>query len=342
MNLQIETACTRSCPKLGCLTKIKARPNGQPPLAYARFMLGMGFQRLSSKQRGLLASAVLTLAWVTYLVGSRAPTAAASNAAASHPSPARASKPLQVTAAEPAPRPTVLTLLPVTVTPERHLLDALSPQEIDSLLLHAPERLGSATIGRPNRGRLFNGVRLEPSVGIRIVDAASSFGTRATVHAIQAAIAEVQRQFPGSPLLPVGDLSRKGGGYLRPHRSHQTGVDVDIGYYYQGSQGWYTPANAQNLDRARTWALLKAFVAHGNVEYIFMDRSIQALLREFAEKAQESPTLLEALFQTRNRPNTLVRHERRHVTHLHVRFVDPSAEAAGRRLSPRLRRLGRP
>lgn len=234
---------------------------------------------------------------------------------------------------DPAERGT-LTLTPTTVRPDQHPLDGLSVAELAKLARYSPERLGCATIGRPNRGRLLNGVALLPSERLHVIDSKTSFGTVETVQSIEQAVEEVWRRFPGSPSLAIGDLSRSRGGYLRPHRSHQSGLDADLGYYYHGEQRWYTKATSSNLDRARTWALVKALVGRGNVEYLFIDREIQALLREYAASVGEPEEFLAELFETPKRRNTLVRHVPRHRTHLHVRFVDPLAEKTARRLQP--------
>jgi penicillin-insensitive murein endopeptidase len=168
-----------------------------------------------------------------------------------------------------------------------------------------------------------------------------NFGTEETVKSLRDAAAEVRRAYPGGPDLLVGDLSRARGGYLRPHRSHQLGLDADLGYFYRTPGKWYTKANASNLDRERTWAFMKVLIARGNVEYIFVDRSVQALLREHALAAGEDPLWLETLFESPRRKDTLFRHTRGHATHFHVRFLDPGAEESGRRLTARLRRAGK-
>jgi murein endopeptidase len=229
----------------------------------------------------------------------------------------------------------------VTVTPEPHPLGHLSARELELLARRAPEQLGPATLGSPNRGRLLNGVPLTATHGVHVVNDSQSYGTPATVRSIQSAVAEVLRSFPDSRPLFVGDLSRRGGGYLRPHRSHQTGVDADLGYYYLNAERWYTQATAENLDRARTWALLKALVSQGNVQYVFMDRSVQQLLVEYALAQGEPPELVSTLFESTQNRTALVRHARLHLTHFHVRFHDFLAEETGRRLLPCWRRLRR-
>jgi penicillin-insensitive murein endopeptidase len=243
--------------------------------------------------------------------------------------------------AVPAPVLGSLSIEEVTIRPGRHHLDGLSAIELAQLAITTPAELGTAIVGRPNRGKLLNPVRLESGSGLEVMNDERNFTTPVTASSIRAAVAEVEREFPGS-VLRVGDLSSKRGGYIRPHRSHQAGVDADIGFYYRGPAKWYTKANASNLDRERTWALLKALVRQGTVEYLFVDRSIQLLLREHALAIGESREFLDTLFQSPAKKDTLVRHTWGHLTHFHVRFIDPAAEETGRRVGPTLERAVRP
>lgn len=230
---------------------------------------------------------------------------------------------------------------PVTITAGRHPLDGLSPAELDQIAQSPPRSLGSVCVGRPNRGRLLNAVELRNAPGLRVQLDDHGFGTSATVRFLLDAVAELQEQNPGAPDVLVGDISRERGGYLRPHRSHQLGLDADIGYFYDPPAKWYTRANAENLDRRLTWALLKALISQGGVEYVFMDRSIQNLLRDYAKSSGEPADWVDGLFERSDKKDTLFRHTWGHVTHFHVRFLDPVAEESGRRLEKRLRRSGK-
>ena len=234
-----------------------------------------------------------------------------------------------------------LAVEPVTIRPERHPLDGLSRVELETLVKSSPEKLGPAIVGRPNRGVLFNPVTLESGPGLEVMNEERRFATSVTATAITNAVAEVEREFPGA-VLRVGDISGRRGGYIRPHRSHQAGVDADIGFYYRTPQKWYTKANASNLDCERTWALVKALVAQGTVEYLFVDRSVQSLLREHALAIGESREFVDELFESPAKRDTLVRHAWGHLTHFHVRFIDPVAEETGRRAGPSLGRARPP
>ncbi len=164
----------------------------------------------------------------------------------------------------------------------------------------------------------------------------TSFGTAATVQTIHAAISDFRAAYPDAPALNVGDLSHARGGYLRPHHSHQLGLDADMGYFYKANGKWYTKATAENLDRELTWAFVKALIAQGAIEYIFMDRSVQMLLWGYAIQQGEDPAWLNTLFESPAHRDTLIRHAYGHITHFHVRFLDPAAERVGRQLAARL------
>lgn len=246
--------------------------------------------------------------------------------------------------AEPAPPPPPTPPPPPPRCPPEPPLEARAtavppPLELARLIREDPGRLGSASIGTPTRGRLWGAVELVASEGIEPAGD-HPFGTEAVVRSIERAVREVRRCFPDTPKLHVGDISRKEGGWLKPHKSHQAGLDADIGYYYLGGPAWYEHAGATNLDRARTWALVRALAEGDNVEIIFMDREVQRLLREHAGTIDERE-LADALFEgEEHRRDAVIRHERGHGGHFHVRFRDPASVALGIRLEPMLR--GRP
>lgn len=197
---------------------------------------------------------------------------------------------------------------------------------------------------------MLNGVRMPDAGNWEIVDPGRAYGTRETIDYLVTAIEAVNDQFPdGTHPMFVGHISRPGGGFLRPHRSHQSGRDVDLGYYYVPERAeWYRPANEHTLDRPRSWAFIKALVTQTDVEYIFISTRVQKLLKDYALSIGEDPQWLDSLFQYRSRnPEPLIRHTWGHRTHMHVRFYNPKAQAVGirsydvlakkRLISPRVR-----
>ena len=210
------------------------------------------------------------------------------------------------------------------------------PVELAKRVRESPESLGSATIGTPTRGALWGGVQLMPGEGIETAGN-HPWGTDVVVRSIERAVREVRRCFADTPKLYVGDISRQTGGWLRPHKSHQSGLDADVGYYYTNGSAWFQQATADNLDVARTWSLMVALVEGGHVEVMFVDRSLQRLLRAHAETIGETRVSLDEVFQSDDRRDTLVRHASGHTSHFHVRFRDPTSAALGVSMVPLLR-----
>jgi murein endopeptidase len=227
--------------------------------------------------------------------------------------------------------------LPVDVV---HPLAALDDLEIEKMVLSDPASLGSMSVGAPNGGALFNGVQLPESMLWRLADPAHAWGTRESIDFVAHAITRVNEYFPGSPVLYVGDFSARSGGKLRPHKSHQSGRDVDLGYYYSTGEAWYKRATSKNLDRGRTWALLETLLREARVEYVFMDRGIQPLLKEYALAQGEDPEWLSRVFEGASNRDAIVRHRWGHATHMHVRFENPTAELTARRSYSLLQKAG--
>jgi murein endopeptidase/LysM repeat protein len=209
----------------------------------------------------------------------------------------------------------------------------LTDEEIADKARHDPASLGPMSIGRPNAGALFNGVPMPRGAHWELIDPGHAWGTRETVDFLAHSIDRVNERFPETAPLHIGHISARNGGWLSPHKSHQAGRDVDVGYYYRGSRPrWFARATAENLDVPRTWAFLKALVTETDVEMIFIDTPIQKLLSDHAQAAGEDPVWLDSVFQVRSKhPNPLVRWARGHDTHIHVRFFSPMAQELGRR-----------
>jgi murein endopeptidase len=219
----------------------------------------------------------------------------------------------------------------VTAIRPPHPLDGVPQDEVLRRLREAPASLGSMSLGRPNGGGLINGERLPPDPRWEHVDESHAWGTEETVQYLTAAIGQLFEQFPDSPPVFIGHISGPNGGYLSPHRSHQSGQDVDLGFFYTTKHQWYQRASAANLDLPRTWALVRAFITHTDVRVIFLDHSLQGLLRAYATRIGEDPAWLASVFGGNGNNNPLIRHAPGHATHLHVRFYNPQAEETARR-----------
>jgi len=150
----------------------------------------------------------------------------------------------------------------------------VSTLAVAALALVQPSCLGvfglgadSASVGTHSRGRLIRGSRL-PSEGLGYRVGApwrgrqAQFATPGLLRAITDGLANVERLFPGSEAL-VGDLSRRGGGPTKGHRSHQSGRDADIFFFARTEEGRaYQPQPRQHASDSSPASVL-AFGADG-------------------------------------------------------------------------------
>ncbi|HEX5099417.1 MAG TPA: penicillin-insensitive murein endopeptidase, partial [Polyangiaceae bacterium] len=218
----------------------------------------------------------------------------------------------------------------VTGVARPHPLDGLSDQEIASAVATHIATLGPMSVGTPSAGMLVNGRNAQKNELYVPVAPGTAWGTDETLGYLDAALTKVHATIPGTPPLPLGDISAERGGPISPHVSHQAGRDLDIGYFYRGEQRWYRRGNAQNLDLPRNWAFVRALVTETDVDLIFIDHSIQALLKDYALESGEDRTWVEGLFGGSGQ-RAIIRHARGHATHIHVRFFNPIAQETARR-----------
>ena len=202
------------------------------------------------------------------------------------------------------------------------------PVALGSDQLLKPVASRGRSLGRPDRGRLRRGVRLPKNDVLytrRQPDRA--FGSSHTVRNLQRAVADWRNASSYRGALVVSDISRRRGGRLWPHQSHQSGRDVDIWlplkeHLPQGTQA----RRASEVDWPATWGLIKALLDTGQVRYIFLDRRCQRRLYRAARATGISRERLREIVQyPRFAKTTVVRHAKGHDKHIHVRFVcDPA------------------
>jgi hypothetical protein len=212
-----------------------------------------------------------------------------------------------------------------------HPLDGWSEERIGQAVQSDLGSLGSMAVGSPSAGLLVNGRAAEKCELFTPVSPGTAWATSETLTYLTAALRKVHDAMPGTPPLHLGDISAERGGPLAPHVSHQSGRDVDLGYFYLKNERWYRRGTAQNLDIAKNWAFVRALVTETDIELILIDHSIQALLRDHALKRGEDPRWVKSLFSGDGNDRPLIRHARGHATHLHVRFFNPVAQETARR-----------
>jgi penicillin-insensitive murein endopeptidase len=200
----------------------------------------------------------------------------------------------------------------------------------------------SRSIGYTNRGRLLHSVELEPSDLIRIKNRNANYGTAELIALIEWAAREVERHHPGSSML-VGDISRRRGRRLRPHRSHRAGRDADIGFYLKDAEG--APARVPRFvrlgrsgkgrtrrddavyefDDARNWAFVAALMGQDAVpvQYVMAIRPLKARLMEEGRRQGAPQWLLDRVEQAVGPRHTRGRRRRSygtHNSHFHIRI----------------------
>lgn len=218
-----------------------------------------------------------------------------------------------------------------------HPLDQWSDAALREAYETQPATLGSISVGSPNSGRLINGVRPPPSPLYHLVDPEHAWGTQETVDSLRRALESVAQQHSNTPVVDIGHLSARNGGPLRPHRSHQSGRDVDLGFYYSDrTSRWYTYSDGDNLDVARTWTLLKALTSSTDIEMVLLDINLQKRIESYAISTELDTAWVHLLFHGEGAQPPLLRHSPGHATHLHLRFKNPIARRTAQRITPLL------
>jgi len=195
-----------------------------------------------------------------------------------------------------------------------------------------PRGRGLQSIGRPQRGRLANASVLPRNPDAWFIRRPErAYGTRATVSQIQRVIQRVRRHFPLVHALAIGDLSARRGGRITMHGSHQSGRDVDLGFYFKrlprGYPAGFALATEEEVDVAACFALFTALAdtagRPGGVERMYMTYQTQELFHRLGREHGISPATLDRLFQYphgHDSDHGLFHDEPGHDEHIHVRF----------------------
>ncbi len=192
---------------------------------------------------------------------------------------------------------------------------------------------GAHSVGGVTTGSLDNPIRMPKLDLYELRCPRHSYTTAATARGLIDAIAcfREHRRYAGE--IVIGDISRECGGSLGPHRSHQSGRDVDLwlpiagGRYGRGCDHCGTDfcrPEPHEIDWHATWALVQALAARPEIEVVFLDFDLQAKLRRSALESGADPASLDAAIQwPRRGAPTLVQHSAGHVHHMHIRFRCP-------------------
>jgi penicillin-insensitive murein endopeptidase len=195
----------------------------------------------------------------------------------------------------------------------------------------------TVSYGRPNRGKLIDGVKL-PDSGPGYVTPptwkvrGNRYGTNEMVRLIKGVAKRMRRKSRDARLV-VADLSGPRGGEKHAfHRSHQSGRDVDLIYYQRDAEGKAIESDVMRvfdadlhakdgsgitLDVPRTWALVRELLTadEAYVQYIFMYRPIAEKLIAYATRIKEPDLVIARATKALKQPGDSALHN----DHMHVR-----------------------
>lgn len=155
------------------------------------------------------------------------------------------------------------------------------------------------------------------------------------ISTLQSVAERMALELPLADPLMIGDISRRGGGQMQGHMTHNRGIDVDIGLFMDdGHQplGGFVEVTPQRLDLYATWMLIRSLLDTEQVQHILVDQSIIDVMREYVRSdVGLDRQVVDSLFPPASRRLTwavrnVIRHAPNHKDHLHVRLVPPSAD----------------
>jgi len=190
-------------------------------------------------------------------------------------------------------------------------------------------------VARSVRNSFYTGIEMIQGYGYKFIHAgrSSNWGTKPLVNGLRTIAAYMRGTGKAETDLAVGDLSSVNGGQLGGHASHQTGRDVDIGFYmtdagtgkpvdtlnfvsFTGGKDGLTGSNggrAVRFDAQRNWMLIQAILANPDPEfkptYIFISNHLRAAVLAAGAASPE-----------RDRAAALMRFWPGHDNHLHLRI----------------------
>lgn len=139
----------------------------------------------------------------------------------------------------------------------------------------------ATSLGLPYAGRLVDGTQL-PVEGAHwvtwnpVTDESPSlparlWGHERTIRTLLAVMADYRAAHPDAPRVVVGDISRRDGGTMNEHVSHQNGLDVDV--YYPRLDRWLrAPTSVSQIDRSLAQDLLDRFLT-ADAQIVFVGYS---------------------------------------------------------------------
>lgn len=213
----------------------------------------------------------------------------------------------------------------------------------------------STSIGESNKARLENAAEmpLKNAYGYKIAnpDRKTHFGTDEMVFGLLMLAAEMAERYGTDGTFTVYDIGHAEGGKLSPHISHQSGRDVDLGFYLcddknrpQGNRivdiDKDGKAKSGNLrfDLQRNWdyvCLMADQPAFGEIDFIIVAEWIKDLLLAHGkERAAKAKTAAERDYHAKHVKEIekliYVKNDHDNHYHLRIKVTSEDRKAGGR------------
>jgi murein endopeptidase len=178
------------------------------------------------------------------------------------------------------------------------------------------------SVGLPQRGSLVDAVPLpEHPLWIR-GNPDHLWASAHTVGVTHRAFAILRGEFGYISGVLIGSISRRKGGRAPPHRSHQSGRDVDIRLPLRPGLGKTKAPTPDEIDWYATWSIIEAFARTEQTEVLFVNEAHHGRLYEAARAMGVPRARVHELLRWpawRGGAEPIVQHADGHNAHLHVR-----------------------
>lgn len=178
--------------------------------------------------------------------------------------------------------------------------------------------------GNPSSGRLLHGILLPLSTLWKRGKKAEMWISSHALATLIEAFTHLRVDVGYQGEVYIGSISRKRGGKFPPHRSHRTGLDIDIRLPLLPTVPLETYPTPDAVDWPALWELIEALIETGEVSVIFLDHKLQQHLYWAARRDGKTPEELASIIHWPRKDKiweVIVRHARNHKGHIHVRLL---------------------